>query len=287
MTVDSRHLDEELLSSLVDERLEASERARAEEHLAACSLCSDQLAALRATVRLLRDLPQIEPPRSFELADTARPPLALRVAPWTRLAGSLAAGLFVVLVSVDLLSGYGQPVTPAARAPATTAPAKAAPALSAAAPAERPAMAPEAPLSTPLAQDRAAPAAKPAEAAKPAAEAPAAKPAEAPGPAVKPAEAARPAASPAASAAPAAASVPLAESGTSPREERASEPFSARAVVATPAADSLPFADSLRASAEVADSPLRPWQVLAGLLAVTLLLASFLLPRLAAGRSKT
>src|SRR5436853_7943596 len=108
MTIDRAspgHLDDEQLSSLVDGRLEAAERAGAEAHLAACDRCADDLAGLRATVSFVRGLPSAEPPRSFLLAPSARPPLALRLASWTRMAGGIAAAPVVIPVSADLLVG--------------------------------------------------------------------------------------------------------------------------------------------------------------------------------------
>jgi hypothetical protein len=262
MTVDFTHLDEAVLSSLLDDRLEAAERARVERHLAECSACSQQLADLRTTLRLLRELPEVEPPRDFLLAETARQlrlrspqsgPLALRVAPWTRVLGSVAAGFFVVLVGVDLLGVYRQPAAPFTYPLDGFQPETAAP--RAAAPAEKPAV-----KAAPKPAE--APRAAPAEAAKPAA--PAGVSADAPA-------AAAPAPAPAAS--PAAAS---------PRPERATEPLSARAVAPTPALEAArPLAEASRLSTGAADSPLRPWQVLTGLLAAALLIVSFMLPRLA------
>jgi hypothetical protein len=122
-TTDPHHLDEVQLSSLIDERLESADRWPVEAHLADCPRCRERLAGLRATVALLRGLPEIEPPRSFQLAETTRRPLALRLAPWSLAAGALAAALFVLLLSADLLSGLGgQPPLPRA---AVTAPAAA------------------------------------------------------------------------------------------------------------------------------------------------------------------
>src|SRR5258706_9850872 len=99
-TTGSPPLETELLSALLDRQLSSDEQELAERHLAACLDCADELAGLRATVELLRMLPQVEAPRSFRLPlTTARPAAAgsplLRLVPWTRALGTLAAALFV------------------------------------------------------------------------------------------------------------------------------------------------------------------------------------------------
>jgi hypothetical protein len=157
----SQHLNEEQLSSLVDQRLEPAEQASARAHLATCAGCRADYENLRATVGLLRGLPDLDPPRSFKLPEKvtplrpARGSLALKLVPWTRAAGALAAALFVVLVSAETLSGLGQapaalkaaaPAKPAAQAPAA-APAqdRQAEAAKPASPQQQPAPAQEAP----------------------------------------------------------------------------------------------------------------------------------------------
>src|SRR5687767_5559265 len=111
---DSQHLDEELLSSLIDDRLEPAERTAAEQHLASCSQCHQALMGLQATVALLRQLPEHTPPRSFLLAESARPSRLLRLVPLTRAAGALAAAFFVVFVSLDFVGVRSTPAQPAA-----------------------------------------------------------------------------------------------------------------------------------------------------------------------------
>ncbi len=61
------HLDGELLSSYVNGDPEQDERKRIEAHLAECDACRGDLAGLRAVVDLLQQLPQYNPPRSFQL----------------------------------------------------------------------------------------------------------------------------------------------------------------------------------------------------------------------------
>ncbi len=63
----SRHLDLDALSAAIDGTLPPSDAAAARAHLAACPDCRRDEAELRATVDLLRNLPQYEPSRSFVL----------------------------------------------------------------------------------------------------------------------------------------------------------------------------------------------------------------------------
>ncbi len=96
------------LSAYIDGELDPPAAQRLESHLAECERCRLELEQLRATVSGLRDLPEVEPPRSFTLSPQrvaaprprlpAAPPLAFgaRIA-----AAGLAAALAAVLV-VDL-----------------------------------------------------------------------------------------------------------------------------------------------------------------------------------------
>jgi hypothetical protein len=288
--IESQHLEDGQLSSLIDGRLEADERAQADRHLAGCDRCRSALAGLQATVQLLRGLPELVPPRSFLLAEAVRPPLLLRLAPWTRAAGALAAAVFVILVSADILGAMGSsnatqrqaaPVAAMATAPARataaapTAAAKPAAAVKPAAPAAAPAPAAQN-------QERAADSAKAAGA--PPRPTPAAAPAASP--AAQPA-AARPAASPAAAAPPRPAEPSGApESSSVGRPTAPSEPgYLAAAPTSlptiTPAPTALPTPAPAASGGVASESALRPWQLASGLLAAVLLLASLLLPRLA------
>jgi hypothetical protein len=299
--IEPRHLDAEQLSSLIDGRLEAAERGGAEAHLAGCDRCRAARESLSATVALLRRLPAVEPPRSFLLPPTIQAPIELaerrplleRLAPWTRAAGALAAALFVALVTVDIIGGMGAQAPTANRelaaAPARPAepakPAEAAKPAPTSAPAARPAAPAAAPAAAPQPQDRAADSAKPAGAAAPqptqAAPAPAAA-AASPAAAAAKVAAARPAASPAA--APARAAEPtVAESAAAgptpiPPGFVATVPIPPPTTTLQPTPRPTPPPSGPALVKE--SSSLRPWQVVSGLLAVTLLLASFLLPRL-------
>lgn len=127
-----------LLSPYLDGRLTPVQGRRLEEHLATCDRCQRQLAELRATVELLRSLPQEEVPRSFVLTPAMVPavaptPPAYRMVP---AGAAVAAVLLAFLLAADvsgLLQGggtaTGTTVTPQAQAERALAPAeKAAPA---------------------------------------------------------------------------------------------------------------------------------------------------------------
>jgi anti-sigma factor RsiW len=239
---DSQHLTIEQLSSFIDGRLAFSERASAEGHLAACDRCKAELQDLQATVALVREMPEVDPPRDFRLPRTVTPlrprrgSLALRLVPWTRAAGALAAALCVVLVSAEILSSFGGGTSPAkpGEVPKQTA-------------AERPAAS---------VQDRAAEAAKPAAPPQsPALAEPSSDKRGAPGP---------PAGAAARSAAPAEApaAVPTAPG-----------PTTAVAPHPTPVAAAEPPA--------ITALTLRRWQLLSGALGVFLLTLSIALSRVA------
>jgi hypothetical protein len=89
------------------------ERARIEAHLARCAECADELRELRATVRLLRGLPDPEPParlvpevmRRIEAGEGSERRVVhfLRRAGEPRFAAALAAGIagLVIFTSLD------------------------------------------------------------------------------------------------------------------------------------------------------------------------------------------
>ena len=103
-----RHLDAETLSAYLDGRVEGPAQARLERSLAECGVCREELASLRATVALVRQLPLEAPGRSFVMAAPPRQPAHPRPSPLARAsmwayagAASLAAILLTVLVSAD------------------------------------------------------------------------------------------------------------------------------------------------------------------------------------------
>ena len=83
----------ELLSAYVDGQVSASEASRVREHLAACAECRRELEALRATVSLLRSLPQVQPSRSFALAEAPEPADRRWPVAWGARAAMSVAGL--------------------------------------------------------------------------------------------------------------------------------------------------------------------------------------------------
>ncbi len=83
----------ELLSAYVDGQVSASEASRVQKHLAACAECRRELEALRATVSLLRSLPQVQPSRSFALAEAPEPADRRWPVAWGARAAMSVAGL--------------------------------------------------------------------------------------------------------------------------------------------------------------------------------------------------
>ena len=98
-----------LLSSYVDGEVSPAEAARVESHLSGCDECQRDLENMRATVGLLRAMPELELTRSFLL--TAEPEPVRRS--WTiqwggALATAAAAAVFLVLVAGDMTGVFEQ-----------------------------------------------------------------------------------------------------------------------------------------------------------------------------------
>jgi len=114
----------ESLSPYIDGEVEASAAERLEAHLAACEGCRLELRQLRATAVALRDLPEVQAPRSFTLSPeraAARRPLTGAATPLALGMRLAAAGLAVALAAVlvvDLggLAGDNQAGTTAPQA---------------------------------------------------------------------------------------------------------------------------------------------------------------------------
>lgn len=101
------HLTEELLSTLIDDRLAPDERAAADAHLSVCERCTDALAGLNTVVTTLRLLPEPPLPRSFQIQPEHRPSIWSRLLSWDigiRGLATAAAALFMVLMVGDLSS---------------------------------------------------------------------------------------------------------------------------------------------------------------------------------------
>ena len=98
-----------LLSSYIDGEVSAAEGRRVEEHAAGCSECRDEIESLRATVDLVRALPELEPPRSFELTRLPDEEPGAAFGVWApRLATSVAGLLLVALLAGDFAGALTQ-----------------------------------------------------------------------------------------------------------------------------------------------------------------------------------
>ena len=174
-----------LLSHYIDGQVRQSEAARIERHLTECEECRAEIDTLRATVGLLRALPEIEMPRAFTLSAVPVPvrfasPFVRATGIATSIAGVLLAGLLLgdvlglvtqsefTLPEIRFAAEHGAasraaPAAPASAPAAAPAPAAPAPAAAPAAPAQ----------AAPIPQPPAPPAPTPAPAKAPAAAAPA------------------------------------------------------------------------------------------------------------------
>lgn len=108
MSTAPRHIRTEDLSAYIDGEVDDSERDAIAEHIVACAECRTELAQLRATVRLLSELQQGSPGRSFQLAmehvrhQSQRSPV-VRLLPVVRSLSVAAIILFIVASGALLL----------------------------------------------------------------------------------------------------------------------------------------------------------------------------------------
>ncbi|MGH2531823.1 MAG: anti-sigma factor family protein [Thermomicrobiales bacterium] len=158
-----QHLSTDDLNAFLDGTLAVTDHVRADAHLQTCADCRRDLADLRATVTLLRGLPEQRPRRAFQLspeqARTSRAPWILRhmpSLPTLRAATAVVAMLLVAVITGDILTNQEtEPDRIAQEAPTTAvdsremAPADAAPAFTATAPAPTTIQEPEAALAQP------------------------------------------------------------------------------------------------------------------------------------------
>lgn len=98
---------EESLSAYLDGELSAKDTARTEKHLHECLACVENLATLRQTVALLKELPAVPAPRSFAIRpEPVRPKVRAAAPAWgyglLKGATALAALLLVMLIGGDL-----------------------------------------------------------------------------------------------------------------------------------------------------------------------------------------
>ena len=156
----AQHLDVDALNAYLDHQLSPQEMVAARAHLATCPACGRELAELRATVALLRELPQYLPRRTFQLGPEHARRRSGRgsalggwferlvpAVPALRIATVAVAVLLVAVIAGDLVSNRGadrglvlqsgeQPAE-LVNAPAPEAPQDSAPAPAMQAPAEQ------------------------------------------------------------------------------------------------------------------------------------------------------
>lgn len=124
----THHLDDQTLSDLLDDGLDASPRSVAEEHLAACDACVSRLQRMRMIVGQAGSLPRMMPAPGSEWqrirARLHTGDSRVALAPWwTRRGALLAAGLALVLASsgiTALVVGARRDVREQTAATATT-----------------------------------------------------------------------------------------------------------------------------------------------------------------------
>lgn len=90
----------DMLSGYMDRGLDPEEEARVEEHLSTCRGCREELESLRATVALLRHMPEVTPSKSFAVAPV-KPLPGRRALPALRLAAAGAVVLLVLAFAAD------------------------------------------------------------------------------------------------------------------------------------------------------------------------------------------
>ncbi len=159
-----RHLTTEQLSAFLDRQLTPDEEQSYRAHLAACQRCAQSLAGLRQTVGLLKALPLLEVPRSFELpldiekqsvrleatraarsastptlARTTQPQLALHA--FTRRSMGVLSALAAVVGILFLLSSFSA-LFPGPASPSASQTAKESPAGTVVSPTVPPALSP-------------------------------------------------------------------------------------------------------------------------------------------------
>lgn len=102
---------DELLSAYIDNAVDAGERRRAERYIAECAACAHEVQELRMFRQLLRDVPNVQPRRSFTLDPATVAPRRL-LFPTLRWSSLVATLLFVVVLGVDVLGGRSRGAQP-------------------------------------------------------------------------------------------------------------------------------------------------------------------------------
>jgi len=99
------------LSAYLDRQLSSEELHRVEQHLTDCHSCQEELRSLKATVALLRRLPQVTPSRNFRIAGT-EPSRRWAPVPALRLAMVGAAMLLILAFTADMVNFFDTPLSP-------------------------------------------------------------------------------------------------------------------------------------------------------------------------------
>jgi len=123
------HLDNERIQHYLDGALEEQERDRAEEHLAQCAACAQELKAWEEAFAPLNALPLLEPSRHFEADVLGR----LGIQPWWAKLfarplwpkAALAGAMATLAVWLGYLTRYLPDLTAPQNAMLATLPAKA------------------------------------------------------------------------------------------------------------------------------------------------------------------
>jgi hypothetical protein len=100
--------DIDALSALVDRQLDAEAARATEAHVAACTMCSEEVDGMRRVKTMLAAMPELDAPRSFRLrqADVDAPARPARggtsgAVRWAPALSGVAAALFLVVLGTD------------------------------------------------------------------------------------------------------------------------------------------------------------------------------------------
>ncbi|HEY0739661.1 MAG TPA: hypothetical protein VGD69_32350 [Herpetosiphonaceae bacterium] len=115
---------DELLSAYIDNAVDLGERHQAAQLIASCAACAQQVQELRMFRELLRELPNVQPRRSFTLDPATVAPQRRLLFPTLRWSSLVAALLFVVVLGVDVLGGSAPQSAMPASAPVAESAAK-------------------------------------------------------------------------------------------------------------------------------------------------------------------
>ena len=107
----------DLLSLHIDHRLDESQAAILEGHLATCSCCREELHTLRATVGLLQALPHAVPKRSFAITTQPQASKSVPVYLWGMRAATATASIALIIVLAgDLIGPFSRNIAPDSKA---------------------------------------------------------------------------------------------------------------------------------------------------------------------------